>query len=125
MLMTFITNVLSSLPSNKDLLVFGDFNFPNIDWDILSGIPNHLFAFCNTVRFNMCLLSLLKRLHGNILDLIVSTNDGLVQDTVIYHDFAIGFSSDHFIITFRVSVSNLNHIRAPCKSFPRKKEMLF
>ena len=115
-----LSDVLFSLSSlNKDLLVLGDFNFPDIDWELLSGTSKHSINFCNlTLQLNMCQL-VVSPTHraGNILDLVITTNDELVQDIVIHHDFPPGLSSDHFIITLRVPVSHVNRVRSPHQSF--------
>ena len=44
---TQVSEVLCSLPLNLDvlILVIGDFNFPDIDWDILNGDSEHSSNF--------------------------------------------------------------------------------
>ena len=44
-----LSNELSALPFNSDLMVLGDFNFPDIDWDLLCGESRHSTDFCELI----------------------------------------------------------------------------
>ena len=103
-----------SLPSNSDLLILGDFNFPDIDWDLLSGESKNSTNFCELVSdLNFCQLSA-SSTHkaGNILDLILTNNDQLVHDIVIHPVLPTGLLSDHFVITFRFLLTDVVKARA-------------
>ena len=72
-----ISDVLHSLPPNKDLMIIGDFNLPDIDWDLLNGESKQSTNFCELiVHLNLCQL-IISSTHnaGNILDLILTNND--------------------------------------------------
>ena len=102
---------LDTLPHNEPILLIGDFNAPDIEWD----------AYSCTCFFNSELLSefvvdynltqfINKPTHvlNNILDLIIIKRDNLVQDIVIHpvEDFVI--HSDHLVITFSMKIPQ-NH----------------
>ena len=92
----------------SNLVVTGDFNFPHIDWNL--GCPTkpdpETEYFCNILD-DFFLVQ--KNLHatrdqrnpgpsGNILDLVLTNNDILVEDVVV-HPHA--FDSDHHPFTFK------------------------
>ena len=64
---------LSNLASTTDkLIILGDFNFPDIDWDSLSGHSPASSQFCDLVfQYSLSqLVSVPTHNQGNILDLI-------------------------------------------------------
>ena len=101
-------------------MIIGDFNLPDIDWDLLSGESRQSTNFCELiVHLNLCqLITSSTHNAGNILDLILTNNDQLVYDIVIRHVLPSGLSSDHFIITFKVLVSSLTKVQVPQESTP-------
>ena len=116
---TYLSDLFYSLPSNSDLLILGDFNFPDIDWDLLSGESKNSTNFCELVSdLNFCQLAA-SSTHkaGNILDLIITNNDQLVHDIVIHPVLPTGLSSDHFVITFRFLLTDVVKAQASHSSF--------
>ena len=103
---TQVSEVFSSLPLNLDVLILGDFNFPDIDWDTLGGESKHSTNFCELISdLNLCqLIASSTHKAGNILDLILTNNDQLVYDIITNPVLPTGLSSDHFVITFTISV---------------------
>ena len=94
-----------------NLVVVGDFNFPNIDWNLgcPTGSDPETVEFCNILD-DFFLLQ--NNLHvtrdtsnpgsnGNILDLVL-TNDEFLVDDVLVHPNA--FDSDHHPLTFKLHV---------------------
>ena len=92
----------------SNLVVTGDFNFPHVDWNL--GCPTksdpETEDFCNILD-DFFLVQ--KNLHatrdlrnsgssGNVLDLVLTNNDILVEDVVV-HPHA--FDSDHHPLTFK------------------------
>ncbi|XP_068756536.1 uncharacterized protein [Montipora capricornis] len=92
----------------SNLVVTGDFNFPHIDWNL--GCPTkpdpETEDLCNILD-DFFLVQ--KNLHatrdlrnsgpsGNILDLVLTNNDILVEDVVVHPR---AFDSDHHSITFK------------------------
>ena len=101
-------------------MIIGDFNLPDIDWDLLNGESRQSTNFCELiVHLNLCqLITSSTHNAGNILDLILTNNDQLVHDIVIRYVHPSGLSSDHFIITFKVLVSSLTKVQVPQESTP-------
>ena len=94
-------------PCNK-LILIGDFNFPDIDWDSLSGDHHHSNIFCDIVyRFNL-LQYVEQPTHkmGNILDLVLSNDTDLVKDLSIDSSQNHSPLSDHFKISFKVPTAS-------------------
>ena len=92
----------------SNLVVTGDFNFPHIDWNLGCPTKPHPETedFCNMLDD---LFLVQKNLHatrdlrnsgpsGNILDLVLTNNDILVEDVVVHPHV---FDSDHDPLTFK------------------------
>jgi len=92
----------------SNLVVTGDFNFPHIDWNL--GCPTkpdpETEDFCSILD-DFFLVQ--KNLHatrdlrhpgssGNILDLVLTNNDILVEDVVVHPH---PFDSDHHPLNFK------------------------
>lgn len=104
-LFDFFINLLS--PCNK-LILLGDFNFPDIDWDSLSGHHPHSNIFCDIVyRFNL-LQYVEQPTHkmGNTLDLVLSNDTDLVNDLSIDSSQNHSPLSDNFKISFKVPTAS-------------------
>ena len=101
-------------------MIIGDFNLPDIDWDLLNDESRQSTNFCELiVHLNLCqLITSSTHNAGNILDLILTNNDQLVHDIVIRYALPSGLFSDHFIITFKVLVSSLTKVQVPQESTP-------
>ena len=88
-----------------NLIVTGDFNFPNIDWYTGSSFRSDPSAdeFCNIlgdfflIQKNMFATRGLCNTKGNILDLVLTNNEFLVRDVSVHPN---AFDSDHFPLTF-------------------------
>ena len=106
-----VSEFLQSLPSDKDLLILDDFNYPDINWDTYSGTTTQSSDFCDLMfDLNLC-QSVLSATHkaGNILDLILTNNDDLIHDVSIHADLPNGLSSNHFIIKFHIPLATDHH----------------
>ena len=89
----------------SNLIVTGDFNFPNIDWS--TGSPfrsdSSTEELCNIlgdfflIQKNRSATRGLCINEGNILDLVLTNNDYLVRDVSVHPN---AFDSDHFPLTF-------------------------
>ena len=99
--------------------ILGDFNLPDIDWDILNGESRHLSNFCGPIcDLNLCqLVTSSTHKAGNILDLILTNNDQLVYDITVHPSLPTDLLSDHFVIIFTVLA--LQHLQewSPHDSF--------
>ena len=92
---------ISDLSNNSDkVIIIGDFNFPDIDWDSLSGNSPTSNQFCELL-FKTGLCQLIDTLTHNILDLLLTNLDDNICDANVH---SISFlQSDHFDITFSLS----------------------
>ena len=102
-LFTFISNL--SKTSGK-LIILGDFNFPDINWDSLSGHSPISNQFCDLV-FDTGLYQLIDtptHSHGNILDLVLTNLDDDNISNIQVHSIPL-LPSDHFDITFSLSTT--------------------
>ena len=72
-----LSDLLFSLPLDENVLILGDFNLPDIDWDLLSGGTRFSSGFCDlTVDLNLRqLVASSTHKAGNILDLILINSD--------------------------------------------------
>lgn len=86
----------------KDLVIMGDFNFPNIHWDSLSNIDHRSSVFVNCILDNF----LSQVVHeptrdAALLDLILTSEESLVEEVRVDENLA---DSDHNIIRFSLKV---------------------
>ena len=98
---------LNSISSN--LVLLGDFNLIDINWNSLSGQSPFSSKFCD-VTFDLNLFQLIEEsthIAGNILDLILTNVPENISSLIVYSEPPLPISSDHFIIIFDYStVSN-------------------
>ena len=94
----FTINILSScIPC----IIVGDFNLPNICWSSLTGSSAMGASFCEFV-FNWNLtqhVSVPTHIKGNILDLVLTSDNIQISDLSFNHPGSI-INSDHFLISF-------------------------
>ena len=105
-----------------NLVVVGDFNFPNIDWNLgcPTGSDPETVEFCNVLDDFFLLQKNLHVTrdtsnpgsHGNILDLVL-TNDEFLVDDILVHPNA--FDSDHHPLTFKLHVTKTRPRNAQLK----------
>ena len=114
-----LSALLSSLPPGKDVLILGDFNFPDIDWDLLNGGTGFSSCFCDlVVDLNLRqLVPSFTHKAGNILDLVLTNSDNLIDDVVILETFPRGLSSDHFNLLLLSASQYYSQLSVPRKIF--------
>lgn len=108
-----VTTSLRSLNLDRDILLLGDFNAPDVDWNSLSTSSWRSTALCDLV-FDMNLVQLVSgptHVHGNTLDLVFSNCTERV--TVTSNNTAA--LSDHNIISLHVQSGSNNAIDMPPK----------
>ena len=97
----FTINILSScIPC----IIVGDFNLPNICWSSLTGSSAMGASFCEFV-FNWNLtqhVSVPTHIKGNILDLVLTSDNIQISDLSFNHPGSI-INSDHFLISFNLN----------------------
>ena len=92
-----------------NLIVTGDFNFPNIDWNLGCSIDSNsaIEDFCNILDDFFLIQKNLYSTRdsrnpgspGSILDLVLTNNDSLVENVVVRPN---AFDSDHHPLTFNL-----------------------
>ena len=110
----FITFLNSSF---NDLVLLGDFNFGDINWESLDGYSPLSKRFCDII-FDLNLIQLIDQpthTAGNILDLILTNIPDSIFNIHIYDNPPLPIPSDHYIITFNISTSSvLSKTKGPC-----------
>ena len=95
---------LSTLISSANVILLGDFNAPDVNWDTFistNTISDHLCDFI--IDHNMFQqVNKPTHIHGNILDLVITSDPDLTTDLVIHPHTTYPLQSDHFIITFSI-----------------------
>ena len=118
-----VQNYLLSLSNYNNLLVFGDVNFPDINWNDYSASNSVSVTFCDII-FYLNLTQLVMKpthVHGNILDVVLSNFD-LSDGPNIIDKLPLGLSSDHHIICFSISdIARTHTVSAPKVLFDYSK----
>lgn len=87
----------------------GDFNYPDICWQTLSGSSNFSIALCDFV-FELNLQQLVEsptHVKGHLLDLVLTSSHGFISNVGVG---APPVSSDHNLISLEL---NLSELRTP------------
>ena len=114
-LLNFISNISNS---SDRLILLGDFNLPDINWNALSGGSPVSNKLCDLI-FQTGMSQLIDRpshLHGNVLDLLLMNIEENINSLEVHSSSSL--SSDHYDITFAVAtVPKLSPKTTPCYSF--------
>ena len=98
-----ICSSISEVVCNQDgsCILTGDFNFRNIDWDLLTGTNDVENTFIESITDNMLtqLVTSPTRIN-NILDLVFTNNTDMISDITVDEPFS---TSDHNMITMEVN----------------------
>ena len=100
---------MCSVNSLADVLLIGDLNLPDIDWNTYSGYSTISNAYAE-MAYDLNLMQLITsptHIAGNILDVIL-TNCDYCQSINIHPDLPPGLSSDHYITTVTRQQTHLN-----------------
>ena len=90
--------------SGRQVLVMGDFNYPDIDWDCLES-DSVGESFLNLVQDCFLFQHVLTPTRGNnILDLVLSSEEGMVEDLQVCEHLA---NSDHNMTSFKLVCSTI------------------
>lgn len=98
---------MSTHLSDSNVLIMGDFNLPDINWDSLSGSSVNSKNFCDFI-FNFNLTQLIAHpthRKGNILDLVISNTPEVVDNLLINKHPSL--DTDHFMISFDLKRGHL------------------
>ena len=108
--------ITSACQHNKNVVIAGDFNYKNIDWEnqFATNGHRHLIDFIDTLQecflFQHVTEPTRHRANeaSNILDLVLSSEEGIVKD-LSYHP-PLG-QSDHICLKFKVQYYHINSFR--------------
>ena len=98
-----LTDYLSCVMCDHELIILGDFNLPDINWSNLSCNKSTSSLFCDFVFDHELFQFVESATHskGNILDLVLAKSDDLVQETLIHTNEPLpNMISDHHLISF-------------------------
>ena len=100
-LLTFVSNLISN---HDRVIITGDFNLLDINWSCLTGHCSSSNSFCDFVFDNNLVQLVDSPTHvvGNVLDLVLTTDDQLIEDLCVCKPNQ-SFCSDHLMITFNYS----------------------
>ena len=99
-LLNFISNISNS---SDRLILLGDFNLPDINWNVLSGNSPVSNKLCDLI-FHSGMNQLIDKpthLHGNVLDLLLTNIEENITSLEIHSNSSL--LSDHYDITFAVA----------------------
>lgn len=106
-----------TIQSSKQVILLGDFNFPDIVWSALDSSSLGSDLFCEFI-FDHDLVQLIDvptHNKGNLLDLVLSNSDSLVHDLFVDSHSTLPSFSDHYIISFSISCSTNKRPRSQPK----------
>ena len=99
----YLLNCVSNISNSSDRLVLlGDFNFPDINWDTLSGnspVSNHLCDLIFSSGLSQLIVEL-THIHGNVLGLILTNIEENIHSLEVHLSLSLSF--DHYDITFTI-----------------------
>ena len=97
-----MTDYLKSLSSSStNLVLAGDFNYPDINCAALTGSTMSSKLFCDYV-FDNNLIQLVHRpthIKGNILDILLTNNDDLIHNIAVHLLGETPILTDHFMVS--------------------------
>ena len=117
-----VLDIIIKQEPNSDILLVGDLNLPHIDWNRHKTKPSTPYQ-----HLHQCFLDVLSthdmtqiitqptHIHGSTLDIICTTNTGLIHST----DIISPGLSDHSVITAELLVKNVQAITKNKKTKPK------
>jgi len=101
---TSLLSYFHSLNSSINLLIIGDLNLPDVNWNTYSGNSTVLNTYAEML-YDLNLMQLITcptHTAGNTLDVIL-TNYDFCQNIDIHSSLSLGLTSDHYTITFYIA----------------------
>ena len=86
----------------------GDFNAADINWSTLSASSDLSLNLCDLIiQYNYFqLVNHPTHIHGNILDLIITSSADTVSDINLIQEFNQAIKSDHYLISFEFHLTS-------------------
>ena len=102
------------MQTDRNVIILGDFNTPDIDWHILTADSNFSIQLCNLIfQYNYSqVVTSPTHEHGNLLDLVITNNDDIISDIQVHSEGTL-IKSDHYPVSFKLK-SILNHKSDSC-----------
>ena len=96
---------LNFIASKRNIIIMGDFNFPDINWCSLTSSSSLSSQFCDLLfDCNLAQLTTSEtHVNGNILDLVIASDPDQISNFSISPTASLPVSSDHHLITFSIS----------------------
>ena len=108
--MEYVTSLCSYMltmsRSSDNLVVVGDFNFPDICWSTLCSSSPSSTRFCDGV-FDCNLTQLVTaptHIMGNLLDLVLVSGADSISSLRVHPEADSPFKSDHYMVSFALRV---------------------
>ena len=95
----------------SNLVLLGDFNFNDINWDSLGGFSPLSSEFCDIILDLNLTQLIIQPTHtaGNFLDLILINIPDSIFNLYIHDNLPLPILSDHYIITYDIIISPVPH----------------
>ena len=100
-----LTEYLNSLRHTENLIILGDLNLPDVNWDSFSGMSFISSSLCEEF-FNLNFSQLVTEpTHnkGNLLDVILTNTSELIDKVCVSSTLPLDLSSDHYIVKFCIN----------------------
>ena len=97
---------LDNLATNPSpLILMGNFNVPDINWDTLSGSSTFSNQLCDLLfQYNLSqIVDYSTHVAGGILDLIFTNCTSVINSLAIHSDIVHPVTSDHYLISLTLS----------------------
>ena len=93
-----------AMQSAEEVILLGDFNAPDINWSTLSGSSDFSSNLCDLIFQHNYVQQVdhPTHIHGNILDLIITSSENSVSDINLSLEFNQTIKSDHYLISFKL-----------------------
>ena len=102
---------ITTLSCSGDVILLGDFNASDIDWQTFASTADSSDRLCDLIIDHNLFqhVTVPTHIHGNILDLVITSDTDLINDLVVHPLTDFPLQSDHFIITFSICASVHHH----------------
>lgn len=102
-----LLNYIEKLAVIDKLLIIGDFNYPDVDWQAMSACSPPSIHFCDILFEHNLTQLVLSPTHikGNTLDLVITNSEDIINDVRVE---ASNTYSDHFEVHITLALSQPN-----------------
>ena len=99
-----------NMQATEEVILLGDFNVPDINWATLSGSSDLSSKLCDLIFQHNYVQQVdhPTHIHGNILDLIITSSEDTVSGINITKEFNQAIKLDHYLISFKLQLTSLS-----------------